>query len=439
MGFFSGLKRFASSAVQAVSSAWNTAKEWAGKAVGWMAEKAEGFVDGVKKAWETVRPYIDKIRLGLKAAAAATPIPWLRAALVTLDKALGALTAFENSPIAKKVDAAIKWSIELAKRWQAAAREREAAARAQQQEQEQAQAADDVLDADELDLAKRHQETFRFAEREMGSEEQRHQMALAAAINDFEIAKADTTRAIKAEPADFEHYLRLRASQKLLGMADAKFRAAQSVDDLSADDLFLVRIASDLIKDKPELSAEAAARLDRLLAERYGKALQPFVFEELVASWAKRAEALENQWGLANREHARNSMLLKNLGLAKEIQNELSAEEATMFDELERKVPEDKLKLDALAQSQRDIQRYVGAAEGFLQLLEKTPAQLEEEDRDFLLEDGPRVGKLLIECAEQNVPFSELDAEDKALVNDFANAFRKESKNRMKDLLEVTA
>lgn len=437
MGFFSGLKSFARSAVQAASSAWNTAKEWAGKAVGWMAEKAEGFVDGVKKAWETVKPYVDKIRLGLKAAAAATPIPWLRAALVTLDKALGALTAFENSPIARKVDAAIKWAIELAKRWQAAAREREAAAQAQAQAQEQP--ADDVLDADELELAKRHQETFRFAEREMGSEEQRHQMALASAINDFEIAKADTARAIKAEPADFEHYLRLRASQKLLGMADAKFRAAQSVDDLSADDLFLVRIASDLIKEKPELSAEAAARLDRLLADRYGKALQPFVFEELVASWAKRAEALEKQWELDNRDHARNSMLLKNLGLAKEIQNELSAEEAAMFSKLEREVPQDKLKLDALAQNQRDIQRYVGAAEGFLQLLEKTPEQLEEEDRDFLLDDGPRVGKLLIECAEQNLPFSQLDAEDKALVNDFANAFRKESKNRMKDLLEVTA
>ncbi len=435
MGLFSSLKSFASSAVRVASSALNTAKEWAGKAIGWMAEKAEGFVDGVKKAWQAVKPYVGVIRLALQNAAKAMPIPWVRTALVALDTALGALTAFENSPIAKKIDAAIKWSIELAKRWQAARKDAETAAQDQMQEQ----AAADVLGEEELDLAKRHQETFRFAEREVVAEEQRHHVALASAINDFEIAKADMAKAVDADPVDFEHYLRLRATQKLLNMADKTFRAAQSMEDLSADDLFMVRIASDLIKDNPELSAQAAARLDRLLTERYGKALQPFVFEELVASWAKRAEVLEKQWELDNRAHAKDSMLLKNLSLAKEIQSELSADEASMLSELEHKVPQAKRSLDALAQSQRDIQRYVGAAEGFLQLLEKTPEQLEEEERDFLLDDGPRVGKLLIECAEMNLPFSELDGEDKTLVNDFANAFRKEAKNRMKDLLEVTA
>lgn len=435
MGFFSSIGNFVSSAVSSVasaaSSAWNTAKECAGAVMGWMAEKAEGFVDGVKKAWQVVKPHIDKIRMGLRAAAAAVPIPWLKAALVMLDNGIGALTAFENSPIAKKVDAAIKWSIELAKRWQAG--------RKLAQAQAETQEMDDLLDENELAQAKRHQETFRFAEREMVPEEQRHQMELASAINDFEVAKADMAKAIAAGPSDFEHYLRLRATQKLMKMADKTFRAAQTVDDLSADDLFLVRIASDLIKDKPELGKEAAARLDRLLTERYNKKLQPFVFEELVASWAKRAEALENQWSLDNRTHAKDSMLLKNLTLARNIQGELSSEEAAMLADLEQRVPQAKGKLDALAQSQRDIQRYVGAAEGFLQLLEKTPEQLEAEDRDFLVDDGPVVGKLLIECADKDIAFNQLSDENKSLINDFANAFRKDSQQRMKEILEVAA
>lgn len=434
MGLFSRLKSFASSAVRTASSAWNTAKEWAGKAVGWMAEKAEGFVDGVKKAWDTVKPYVAAVRAALITAAGLAPLPWLKAALLGLEKLLGALTAFENSPIAKKVDAAIKWSIELAKRWEARRKEREAAAQA-----EEVAAADDVLDEAGLAQARQHQETFRAAEREMTTEEGRHQMGLASAINDFEIAKADTAKAIAAGPADFEHYLRLRATQKLMNMADKQFRTAQSVGDLNADDLFLVRIATDLIKDNPELSSDAAVRLDRLLTQRYGKALQPFVFEELVASWAKRAEALETQWDRDNRALAKDSMLLKNLSLAKEVQSELSAAEAAMLSELGTKVPEAKRKLDALAQDGRDIQRYVGAAEGFLQLLEKTPEQIQEEDREFLLEDGPQVGKLLIECAERNIPFSELENDDKTLINDFANAFRKDSKVRMKEILEVNA
>lgn len=423
MELWNSIKSGARALVQTVSDGWASAKRYAGEAIGWMAEKAEGFVDGVKNAWQVVKPFVDHIRIGLLAAANVVQIPWLKAALIGLEKVIGALVAFENSPIAKKVDEAIKWAIKLAQRWQAARSEQPVA---------------EVLNEEELERARQHQETFRFAEREVVPDAERHQLELAAAINDFEIAKADVNKAIEADPVDFEHYLRLRATQKLLKMADQKFRAAQSIDALSADDLFLVRIASDLIKPNPELSQDSAARLDRLLQARYGKALQPFVFEELVASWAKRSEVLESQWAVDNLAYSKDSMLLKSLTLAKEIQNELSGEEAAMLAELSVKVPAKKQELDALGQSHRDIQRYVGAAEGFLQLLEKEPAQLEAEDRDFLLEDGPRVGKLLISCAEQNIAFSQLDSEDKTLITDFANVFRKDSKIRMQEILEVT-
>lgn len=326
------------------------------------------------------------------------------------------------------MDAAIRWAIKLAQRWQSNAQKQK-----QHDEQES-----DLLTPEDLEVAKRHQETFRFAEREIVSKAQRHQLELAAAINDFEIAKTDLANAIDASPSDFEHYLRLRATQKLLNMADKKFRAAKSVDDLSADDLFLVRIASDLIKAKPELTEEAALRLDRLLTERYGKKLTSFVFEELIASWAKRAESLEKQWEAANRNYAKDSMLLKRLSLAKEVQGELSTEESAELAKLEIDVPAQKQALDDLATRQRDMERYVGAAEGFLQLLEKTPEQIEAEDRGYLIDEGTRVGKLLIDCAEHDKPFSALDPEDKSLINDYANIFKKESKERMRAVLEVT-
>lgn len=406
------------------SSAWSTAKEVAGKAINWMAEKAEGFVDGVKNVWQAVKPYVTVIRKGLLYAAAAIPIPWIKTALIGLEKGLGALTAFENSPIAKKVDAAIKWAIELAKRWQ-------------KSRQTQTQTEEEYLSEEELMAAKRHQETMRFAEREIVSPEQRHQLELAAAINDYEIARADLTKAIDSIPESFEHYLRLRATQKLLKIADNKFRAAQSVDELSADDLFLVRIASDLIKANPELSSEAAARLDRVLIEKYGKQLTPFVFEELIASWGVRAKEQGILWDEANRNYAKKNMLLKRLQLARKVQSELSVDEQTELNRLEREVPASKEALDDLATRKHDIERYVGAAEGFLQVLEKSEAQIKQEDRSYLLEDAAQVGKLLIDCAEHNRAFASLSPDHQSLVTDYANIFQKEAETRMEKVLEM--
>lgn len=425
MGLFSSACSWVSSKV---SSVWNTAKEVAGKAVGWMAEKAEGFVDGVKKVWETVKPYVNHIRTALKAAAAATSeIPWLSGALLALDTGLGALTAFENSPIAKKVNDAINWAIKLAQRWQG-----------KKNEQEQQNEREGLSDA-ELEEARRHQENLRFAEREVVSPEQRHQLELASVFNDFEIAKTDLAKAIETSPEDFEHYLRLRATQKLLSMSETKFRTAKTVDDLSADDIFLVRIASDLMKPSPELAQEAALRLDRVLTEKYGKKLLPFVFEEMIASWAKRAEVLGKQWTENNKTYAKDSSLHKFLLGAKEIQSELSAEEEKQLVELIATLPKQKEALDHLATQQRDLERYTNAAEGLMQILEKTPEEIEAEDRAYLLEDGTHIGRVLIDCAQTDKPFRELDTEDQSLMTDYANIFKTESKIRMKSLLEVAA
>lgn len=416
-----------------VSATYETVRNVAGKAMGWMAEKAEVFVGDVKKAWKAVKPYVEKVRGYLLVAAAAVPHPWLRSALIMLEKGIGALTAFENSPIAKKIDAAIKWSIKRAKKWQREEQKREE----KNQKNEAETQKGDLLTAEELQIAKEHQKEFRFAEDEIIPEDQRHNLELAAAINDFEIAQTELSLAINAEPTDFEHYLRLRATQKLLTIADKKLRTSMTVDDLSSDDLFLIRIASDLIKANPELNKSAAERLDRVLTRLHGKKLAPFVFEELIVSWAKNAEVLEEQWSIASRAYAKDKMLFQRLTLASNIQDELSNEETSELLKLEISVPKNKLSLDKLAEEQFDIERYVGAAEGFLQLLEKTEEQIEQEDRSYLLEDGHKIGILLINCAEHNKPFSELSADEQSLLNDYANIFKQESKMRMDTILEV--
>ncbi len=433
MGFWSSVGSFVSSAVSSVartvssaaSSVYNTAKNIAGKAIDWIADKAEGFVDGVKKVWSAVKPYVEHIRTAIRAAALVVPIPWLKGALLMLDTGLGALTAFENSPIAKKVRDAIDWAIKLAKRWK------------WEKELDQ-QHRRDRLEVQELTEAKQHQENLRFAEREIVDESQRHQLELAAAINDYEIANTELANTIEKGVNEYDHYLRLRAVQKLLKLIDGKFRSAKTVDELSADDLFLVRIASDLIKDNPELKTEAAQRLDRILTSVYGKALQPFIFEELTAAWGKRVKALGTEWAEKNKSYAKDSMLYKRLEIAKKVQGELSVEEALQLDILKMELPKQKQLLDGLATKQRDLDRYVGATEGFLQLLEKSEEQIEKEDRSYLLDEGATVGKLLIECAQNDTPFSNLSEEDRELLTDYSNIFKEESKTRTKTLLEVT-
>ena len=435
MGFFSdcfnAVSSFVQSVANTVSRGLEKAKEIAGKALGWMAENAESFVGGVKKVWAVAKPYVDKFAVFLEVAAKAAPYPWLKTALSGLSKALVALTAFENSPIAKKIDAAIKWAIEVAKRWQKR--------REQNENQQNAEKETEELNEAEFSEAKRHQETFRTAEREFADNENRHSFELASALNDYDISRIELKKALVKTPDNFEHYLRLRATQKLLNMAEKKFIAAKTLDDLSLDDLFLVRIASDLIKSNPQLSNDAAIRLDRILKEVYGCALAPFVFEELVASWALRCKELTNEWELSSKSLSKEKILLKNLVLAKDIQGSLSAEEEELLIQLQADIPKNQINLDSKLNELNGLNLYVGAVEGFLQLLEKDEHQLEAEGREYLIDEGASVGTLLMRCAEQNLSFHSLDLDEQALINDYANIFKSESELRVERVLETVA
>lgn len=118
MGFFSslldGVKSAASAIVDAGKAIVSKAKEVAGKALNWMAEKAESFVGTVKEVWEKAKPIIETvIRPGVQFAAKWAAVnlptfPWVSGALTAFDKALGVLLAWDQTDMAKKVDAAIK-------------------------------------------------------------------------------------------------------------------------------------------------------------------------------------------------------------------------------------------------------------------------------------------------------------------------------------------
>ena len=188
-----------------------------------------------------------------------------------------------------------------------------------------------------------------------------------------------------------------------------------------------------------ELSKKAAERLDRLLLEEHGKTLQSFVYEELIASWKKQASTLEAEFDQANKVLAKIKVDLRRLEIAKKVQTELDDKEAAELASLEKAVPDQEASLNEIATRRRDIERYADAAEGFLQLLEKSEEQLEQEDRSYVIEEGAAVGQIIVEVADKNTPFSQLKSEDQSLITDFANIFRKEAQKRMESVLEMTA
>lgn len=416
---------FCSAVSRTVSSAWQTAKDIGSKAIGWMAEKAENFVGNVKQVWNAVKPFITHIRTAIKTAAAATAtaFPWLSGALLILDKGLGYLENIESSSIWKKVSDAIDWAIKAAKNYQENRKNKNKT----------------EFNDEELHEAVRHQENLNFAARESISEEKKLAIEYASLINNYQIASTILANTIEKGVTDFEHFLRLRATQKLLIMVENKFNNAKTIDDLSADDIFLVNVASDLIKSDPKLTQDASIRLDRLLQERYKKKLIPFIFEEMIAAWSKKGDVANNKWDELNKTYSREQMLYKKLTIAKKLQGELDMKEEEKLKELEMSLITSKSNLDTLGTEARDIERYVGAAEGFLQLLEKDPEEIKNENKDYLLEEGNSVGKVLISCAENNTKFSELQEEEQELITDYANIFYDEAKQRMEKILEVSA
>ena len=180
-------------------------------------------------------------------------------------------------------------------------------------------------------------------------------------------------------------------------------------------------------------------RLDGILKQSHGKTLQSFIYEELVAAWVNQSSELGVELTEMQTLLAKGKTDLRRLQIAKRVQNELDAQEDAELAALEKSVPELEREWEAANTRKRDVERYADAAEGFLQMLEKSPEQLEQEDRLYVVEDGEIVGRIIIDVAEKKTPFGSLSADDQAVITDFANIFHAQAKQRMKAVLEIEA
>ena len=217
-----------------VASAVTMAKTVASRAINFMADKAENLVGDIKEVWRKVKPYVQKAPALLRTAAryAEGLHPLAGKALSAVALGLDALLSLENSPVLKKIE----WAISSA------------AQRARVLQQQIRDGKISWLSPEEYEAALKTREALRAGEvdGEALSADDRRQIEIAEAITAFGIAKTDVVNAIELGPRNFEHYLRLRATQKLLAMSESKL-LARGLDGLSENDWFMVRIAADLI------------------------------------------------------------------------------------------------------------------------------------------------------------------------------------------------
>lgn len=423
MGFFSelwdGVKSAASAVVDAGKAVVRKAKEVAGKALDWMADKAEKFVGTVKEIWQKTKPFIEKvIRPGVQFAAKWAAVnlptfPWVSGALTAFDKALGALVIWDQTGMAKKVDAAIKWAISKARDlrniW---------------------------LDAAELIEAEQHEDILREARGQTRGEAAQG-IDIALLITSYaQLASRIKDVLENNNITDFEHYLRLRAAQKLLGNTEQCLTEAQDISAIDHDDLFLTEIASELLKAQPQISNVETQRLDEIILRRFGKKLIPFVLEELVIAWGVNLNSLDTEWKKLSENLSKKKVEMRRLETSQRLA-ELSAEENAQLVNLKIELPKLNAEMEQKRKRTHEMRNYVFAAEGFLQMLEKEPEEF--IGKEYMLEDSATVGMLIIDCAQHGKTWEQLSEEEQSLVIDFANIFEEASRARAAQLVEVTA
>lgn len=414
--FCSGVASVASSVVSSVSSAaskvWNTAKSVASRTVGWLADRAENFIGTVKNTWNLVKPYVEKIAPWIDKAAEVIPWPWLKTAVKAFGKGLQALLALENSPILKKLETGLKWAIKAAQHLRdtflTEAEEKEAVQR--------------QLDLDEAMNA-------------METEEQRQSVRFAAIINDYILIQTRVQKILEQDKiSDFQHYLRLRATQKLLREAERTLQTAETMDEITQDDLFLMKTGQKLLAINPELTELEIDQLNEVIGKRFsGKTLLPFVFEEMIRAWETKRQNMEAKWTSYNKKRADLGQKVNHLEVKMQL-GQLNNMEENELANLRNDFANANHRLNIYSEDNRAMKSYVDAAEGFLQFLEKSPEQLENEELDFIVYDIEEVGMLIIECAQNNKPWNKLTEEQQNLITDYANIFEGASRQRNEKL-----
>lgn len=414
----SAVGRAVSSAVssvgRAVSSGLSWAREKASQACDWIAEKGERFIDNVKNAYRAVKPFLEKARPWINSVAkivAKAGFPWAGSLIAGMGKVIDGLFALENSPVAKSMEKALRGVIKFAQ----FVKQR-------------------YLTPEEVQEAEEYKETFADTENMHLSEEQRKSIQLAQILNNYGLIKTQLRDVLEMGVGDFQHYLRLRATQKLLDEADHKLTTTQSIDEVNPDDLFLINTAEKLISTA-ELSEQDAIKLDGITQNRFGKPLIPFVFEELILVWVQKQQSLEKAWKECSQEVAKDKVLKNRLEVAKKI-SDLTSEETEVYESLLPRLAGLETKLQRLDKERRSMRSYVYAAEGFMQILEKDEGMLEAEDKDYLIDDSAEIARIIMKVAQNNVDWDTLSSEEQSLITDYANIFEEEGKARAEHLAQ---
>ena len=71
-----------------------------------------------------------------------------------------------------------------------------------------------------------------------------------------------------------------------------------------------------------------------------------------------------------------------------------------------------------------------------MQILEKNDQMLQDEDKDYLLDDSAEIARIIMKVAQNNVDWDTLSSEEQSLITDYANIFEEEGKARAEHLAQ---
>lgn len=421
MGFFSSACSWVGSKVSSaasyvsykVSQGLSYAREKAAQACNWIAEKGEKFIDDVKETYKKIKPFLEKVRPWINKIAKTVGLkfPWVSAAIFSIGKVIDGLLALENSELAHAAEKALRGVIKFSQ----FIKER-------------------YFTEEEVKEAEVYEDIFNSMESSGLNKEQMNSVRLAKMLNSYGLVKVGLRDVLEMGVTDFQHYLRLRATQKLLDEADHKLTTTEHISDVSNDDIFLIEVAQKLLLDA-EMTNKATIRLNVITQERFGKPLIPFVFEELMVVWVEKQQTLEQDWTELSKKLAKDRVLKTRLDVAKRT-SELTTEEAEVYSELLTKMNGEESKLSRLDSERRSMKSYVYAAEGFMQILEKDDETLEAEDKDYLIDDSEEIASIIMRVAQNNVAWESLTDDEQSLITDYANIFEAEGKARADKLMQ---
>jgi len=397
----------ATSMVSAATSIYQGAKALVVGGLTIIADRGQEFVDSVKRGWRKIRPHIENVVDPLiKAVKLLTiPFPKIYHAVNLADRVVTAALVFAGTRLAHAVEAAIRWTIDLTKH-----------------------IVDKYLRPESWHEAERHRKSFQeAADIPDLPDDDRQATRVAAMVLELGLARAKAEKAFRDNSiANFDHYLRLRASAKLLEMAERKIGALNSIEFVSKDDLLIVHLCHELVEERPDVTPEELLELDRIVEERLGQKLLPFVFEELLITWNDKIDDLGRAW------HAADDMRIANKTAYNKLRTQrrwgLTGVQAAEMQEREARMPELEQAMQDALDRKLEMEKYVHSAEGFLQFLEQPGDGMMDEDREEL---APRVAQIIVDCAQNGRAWSDLPGDDQQLIERFALMYQRSFEDRM--------